>query len=97
MKAEIRKQFIPDDYEMLVHKKLQNHKQRDLDIRTYTQEFHNLTLRAKVYETKKKKLERYMNGLKYIIQDELPIFHGKLDSDECVDWIEALDSHFECD
>ena len=27
----------------------------------------------------------------------LPIFHGKLDTDECVDWIEALDSHFECD
>ena len=30
-------------------------------------------------------------------EGDLPIFHGKLDPDECVDWIEALDSHFECD
>ena len=73
MKTEIKKQFIPDDYEVLVHKKLQNHKQMDLDVSTYTQEFHNLTLRAKVYETEKKKLARYVNGLKYNIQDELTL------------------------
>ena len=73
MKAEIRKQFIPDDYEMLVHKTLQNHKQGDLDVSTYTQEFHNLTLRAKVYKTEKQKLTRYVNGLKYSIQDDLTL------------------------
>ena len=30
-------------------------------------------------------------------EGDLPTFHGKLDPNECVDWIEALDSHFECD
>ena len=73
MKVEIRKQFIPEDYEVLVHKRLQNLKQRDLDVSTYTQEFHNLTLKAKMYEKEKQKLARYVNGLKYSIQDELTL------------------------
>ena len=71
MKAEIINQFIPDDYEVLVHKRMQNLKQRDLDVNTYTQEFHNMTLRAKMYEIEKKILVRYVNSLKYSIQDEL--------------------------
>ena len=28
---------------------------------------------------------------------DLPNFHGKLNLDECMDWLEALDNHFECD
>ena len=73
MKTEIRKQFILEDYEVLVHKRLQSLRQRDLDVSTYTQEFHNLTLRAKMYEIEKQKLARYVNGLKYSIQDELTL------------------------
>ena len=30
-------------------------------------------------------------------EEDLPTFHGKLDPDECMDWIEALDNHFEFD
>ncbi|XP_057849726.2 uncharacterized protein LOC131060503 [Cryptomeria japonica] len=73
MKAELKKQFVPDDYEVTLHKKLQNLKQKDLDVSTYTQEFHNLTLKAKMFETEKQKLARYINGLKYSIQDELTL------------------------
>lgn len=28
---------------------------------------------------------------------EIPTFHGRLNPDECIDWLEAMDSHFECD
>ena len=28
---------------------------------------------------------------------DLPTFHGKLNPDECMDWLEVLDNHFECD
>ena len=73
MKAEIKKQFIPKDYEVLIQQKLHNLNQRDMDVSTYTQEFHNLTLREKVYETNKQNLARYINGLKYSIQDELTL------------------------
>ena len=30
-------------------------------------------------------------------EGDLPTFHGKLDPDERMDWVEALDNHFECD
>ena len=30
-------------------------------------------------------------------EEDLPTFHGKLNPDECMDWLEALDNHFECD
>ena len=56
-----------------MHKRLQNLRQRNLDVSTYTQEFHNLILRAKMYEIEKQKLARYVNGLKYSIQDELTL------------------------
>ena len=48
MKAEIRKQFIPEDYEVLIYQKFHNLKQKDMDVSTYAQEFHNFTLREKV-------------------------------------------------
>ena len=40
-----------------------------MDVSAYTQEFHTLTLRAKLYENKNKKLARYISGLRYNIQD----------------------------
>ena len=30
-------------------------------------------------------------------EGDLPNFHGRLNPDECMDWLEALDNHFECD
>ena len=30
-------------------------------------------------------------------RSELPMFSGKLDPEECMDWLEALDNFFECD
>ena len=30
-------------------------------------------------------------------EGDLPTFYGKLDPDVCMDWIEALDNHFEFD
>ena len=44
-----------------------------MDVSTYTQEFHNLTLRYKMHETEKQKYARYVNGLKYSIKDELTL------------------------
>ena len=48
-----------------------------MDVSTYTEEFHKLSLRSKVTKTEKQKLARYLNGLKYSIQDELTLFNLK--------------------
>ena len=40
MKLEVKRQFIPKDYEVLVHQKLQALRQNDMDVGAYTEEFH---------------------------------------------------------
>ena len=77
MKSEVKKQFIPEDYEVLMHQKLQSVRQKDLHVGAYTKEFHKLTLRAQVLENEKQKLARYLNGLKYSIKDEVVLFNPK--------------------
>ena len=72
MMVEIIKHFVPEDYEVRLHKRLHNLKQKDMDVTTYTQEFNTLTLRAKLYENEKQKLARYISELRYII---LPSIH----------------------
>lgn len=30
-------------------------------------------------------------------RNDIPLFHGKLELEECTDWIEALENYFECE
>ena len=50
------KQFFPQDYEVMLHKRLHNLKQEDMDVSAYTQKFHTLTLRDNLYENEKKNI-----------------------------------------
>ena len=77
MKSEIKRKFVPKDYEVLIHQRLQSLRQKDLDIGAYIEEFHKLTLRGLVPENEKQKLARYFNRLKYSIKDELVLFNPK--------------------
>ena len=82
MKSEIKRKFVPKDYEVLIHQRLQSLRQKDLDVGAYTKEFHKLTLKAKIPKNEKQKLERYLNGRKYSIKDELILFKPKK-MDQC--------------
>lgn len=75
MEIEIKRKFVPEDYEISLHKRLQNLRKRDLDVSTYTKEFHRMTLEEKMPERETQKLARYMNCLKFTIQDELSLFN----------------------
>jgi len=48
-----------------------------MDVSTYTEEFHKMTLKAKMPENEKQKLARYLNGLKFSIKDELNLFNSE--------------------
>ena len=50
---------------------MQNLKQRAMTVREYTEEFYKINLRAGYVEDTTKKVARYLNGLRYDIQDEL--------------------------
>lgn len=45
MVSMVKETYLPEDYEVQLHQKRQNLKQRDMDICTYTEEFQKLSLR----------------------------------------------------
>ncbi|XP_057818140.2 uncharacterized protein LOC131031119 [Cryptomeria japonica] len=73
MKTKIKNQFLPCDFEVQMFKKIQNFRQRELDVSSYTEEFHRLSLRSRKHEDESEKLARYINGLRQNIQDEISV------------------------
>ena len=71
MMTLIKEAYVPEDYEILLHKKRQSLRQKEMDISSYTKEFHKLTMKSKLVEPEYVKLARYMQGLRMNIQDEL--------------------------
>ena len=50
---------------------MQNLRQKLMTVKEYTEEFYKLNIRAVHRESDDEKVVRYMNGLRYDIQDEL--------------------------
>lgn len=46
-------------------------KQKDLSMKDYTEEFYTLTVWSRHRELSKEKVEKYINGLTFSIQDEI--------------------------
>ena len=66
----LKAKFIPADYELGLFKKLQNLKQKDMTMKDYTEEFYKLTIQSGHSELSKEKVDQYINGLRFNIQDE---------------------------
>ncbi|XP_059063819.1 uncharacterized protein LOC131856278 [Cryptomeria japonica] len=71
MIALIKETYVLEDYGVQLHRRKQNLKKKDMDVSTYTEEFLKLCIKAKTTEIEEEKLARYINGLKFSIQDEL--------------------------
>ena len=67
----IKEAYVPKDYEILLHKKRQSLRQKEMDVSSYIEEFHKLTMKSKLVEPECVKLARYMQGLRMNIQDKL--------------------------
>jgi hypothetical protein len=50
---------------------MQNLKQKGMTMKEYTKEFYRLNIRVSRHERDDEKVARYMNGLRYEIQDEM--------------------------
>ena len=70
MVTKLKAKFILVDYELELFKKLQNLKQKGMPIKDYTKEFYKLIIQSGHRELSKEKLVRYINGLRFNIQDE---------------------------
>jgi hypothetical protein len=71
MITKMKEKFIPRDYQITLFKRMQNLRQKLMIVREYTEEFYRLNIRAGHRESDDEKVARYLNGLRYDIQDEL--------------------------
>jgi hypothetical protein len=71
MIAKMKAKFIPRDYQISLFRRMQNLRQKMMTLKEYTEEFYRLNIRAGHRESNDEKVARYMNGLRYEIQDGL--------------------------
>jgi hypothetical protein len=71
MIANMKAKFIPRDYQISLFRGMQNPRQKLMTVKEYTKEFYRLNIRAGHRESDGEKVSRYMNGLRYEIQDEM--------------------------
>jgi hypothetical protein len=71
MIAKMKEKFIPRDYQITLFRRMQNLRQKLMTLKEYTEEFYRLNIRAGHRESDDEKVSRYLNGLRYDIQDEL--------------------------
>jgi hypothetical protein len=71
MIAKIKAKFISRDYQITLFRRMQNLRQKLMMVKEYTEEFYRLNIRAGHRERDDEKVARYLNGLRYDIQDEL--------------------------
>ena len=71
MVAKLKAKFIPRDYQINLYRRLQNLKQRGLLVKEYTEEFYRMNIKAGQKENEYEKTTRYINGMRYEIQEEL--------------------------
>jgi hypothetical protein len=71
MIAKMKAKFIPRDYQISLFRRMQNLRQKLMTVKEYTEEFYRLNIRAGHRERNDEKVARYMNGLRYEIQDEM--------------------------
>jgi hypothetical protein len=71
MVAKMKAKFMPKDDQINFFKKLQNLRQKDMTVKEYKEDFYKLNIRVGQREWDEEKFSKYMNGLRYEIQDEI--------------------------
>jgi len=71
MVSRLKAKFMPKDYQLNLFRQLQNLRQKGMTVKEYTKEFYKLSIRARHVEDDVEKLAKYINGLRYNIQDEI--------------------------
>jgi hypothetical protein len=71
MVEKMKDKFIPKDYQITLFQRMQNLRQKLMSVKEYTEEFYKINIRVGHWESDDEKVARYMNGLRYDIQDEM--------------------------
>jgi peptidyl-tRNA hydrolase len=71
MIAKMKVKFIPRDYHITLFQRMQNLRQKIMSVKEYTEEFYRMNIRVGHCESNDEKVSRYMNGLRYEVQNEM--------------------------
>lgn len=66
MVAKIKGKFLPSDYASQMFKKL-GLKQKEMDVKAYTEQFYRLSIRSSHVEDEVEKVSRYLSGMRFNI------------------------------
>jgi len=77
MVSKLKAKFFPEDYHLNLFKQMKNLKQKGMSVKEYTEEFYRLSIRTGHVEDDLEKVARYVNGLRYEIQDEIGLLSLK--------------------
>eukprot|EP00253_Pinus_taeda_P002919 PITA_02919 len=77
MVAKLKGRFLPRDYQIALHRQVQDLRQRGLTVKEYTEEFYRVNLRAGYTEDTAERTARYVNGLRMGILDEIRSNRGR--------------------
>jgi len=69
--AKFKAKFMPKDYQLNMFRKLHNLKQKGMSEKEYTEYLYKPNIRAGHVEEDDEKVVRYINGIRYEIQDEI--------------------------
>ena len=78
MVTKVKEKFLPVDYQHNLFWQVQNLRQRETFVPKYTEEFFRMSLRAVLKEPKFQQVARYVNGLKYLIQNEMSTHYFRI-------------------
>lgn len=80
MLGNMKKKFLPTDYQVSLLRRMKNLRQKDTSVKEYSKEFYKLDFRFGHVDDEVEKAARYLNGPRMSIQDE--INYVKMDSVE---------------
>jgi hypothetical protein len=71
MVAKLKENFIPKDYQINLFRRLQNLRYKRLSVEEYPEEFYKMNIRDGQKENEDEKTTRYINGMRYEIQEKI--------------------------
>jgi hypothetical protein len=77
MVAKLKTKFMPKDYQINLFRKMQNLRQKGMTVKEYIEELYRMNIRTGKREGDEENVVRYINGLRYEIQDELSMMLRK--------------------
>ena len=69
MEKKLKEKFLPMDYSQTLFRRFQNLKQNLSSVQDYTDEFYKLSMHIQHQKNNEQMDARYVNGLKFSIQD----------------------------